>query len=393
MASQLASSDFYQLDSLLSPQDIAVRDAVRKFVDERFLPQVNKHWHAGTFPMELVPEMGRINCFGATIQGYGCPGLSNLAYGLVMRELERGDSGLRTVASVQGALAMNAIYYFGSEEQKQRWLPEMAKGAKLGCFGLTESNFGSNPAGMQTTATKSTNGWTLNGEKMWIGNGNVADVIVVWAKTDGGGAESIRGFLVENGQPGFKAELIEGKMSLRAAYTCRLTFENCPLRDDQILPNSMGLKSALQCLNHARYGIAWGAIGAGIACFEEARNYALQRMQFDRPIGSFQLTQRKLAIMLTELTKAQLIAQRLAQLKDAGAATPAQISMAKRDNIAAAIEIARMTRDILGGVGILDRYSCFRHMNNLESVKTYEGTDDMHLLILGQAITGIPAFA
>ena len=251
---------------------------------------------------------------------------------------------------------------------------------------------------MQTTAKKTANGWTLNGEKMWIGNANVSDVIVVWAKTDEGkgppGQESIRGFLVEKGQPGFRAEVIEGKMSLRAAYTCRMFFDNVALREDQILPNSKGLKSALSCLNHARYGIAWGAIGAGIACFEEARDYAMQRVQFnDRAIASHQLVQRKLAIMLTELTKAQLVAQRLAQLKDAGTATPAQISLAKRNNIATAIEIARTTRDLLGGVGILDRYSCFRHMNNLESVKTYEGTEDMHLLIMGQAITGIPAFA
>ncbi|MBC8106103.1 MAG: acyl-CoA dehydrogenase family protein [Anaerolineae bacterium] len=392
MASQPASSDFYDLDSLLSPGDIAVRDSVRKFVDEQFLPTVNKHWHAGTFPMELLPEMGRINCFGATIKGYGCAGLSNLAYGLVMRELERGDSGLRTVASVQGALAMNAIYYFGSEQQKQRWLPEMAKGLKIGCFGLTESEFGSNPAGMQTTARKAANGWTLTGEKMWIGNGNLADVAVVWAKTDGG-AESIRGFLVEKNTTGFRAELIEGKMSLRAAYTARLTFDNCALPDDAILPNSKGLKSALQCLNHARYGIAWGAVGAGMACFDEARDYAMKRQQFGKPIASFQLIQRKLAIMLTELTKAQLVALRLAQLKDANIATPAQISLAKRDNVATAIEIARTTRDLLGGVGILDRYASFRHMNNLESVKTYEGTEDMHLLIMGQAITRIPAYS
>jgi glutaryl-CoA dehydrogenase len=395
-SAQLASSDFYDLDSLLSPADIAVRDSVRKFVDEKFLPVVNQHWHAGTFPMELLPEMGRINCFGATIKGYGCAGLSNLAYGLVMRELEHGDSGLRTVASVQGALAMNAIYYFGSEEQKQRWLPEMARGLKVGCFGLTESEFGSNPAGMQTTARKTGEDWTLSGEKMWIGNGNLADVAVVWAKTEGAGltgAESIRGFLVEKNTPGFRAELIEGKMSLRAAFTARLTFDNCVLPENAILPNSTGLKSALQCLNHARYGIAWGAVGAGMACFDEARHYAMKRIQFNKRIGSFQLTQRKLAIMLTELTKAQLVAQRLAQLKDANAATPAQISLAKRDNVATAIEIARMTRDLLGGVGILDRHACVRHMCNLESVKTYEGTEDMHLLILGQAITGIPAFA
>ncbi|MGH7179353.1 MAG: acyl-CoA dehydrogenase family protein [Tepidisphaeraceae bacterium] len=381
--------DFYNIDQLLAPTDLQVRDSVREWVSRRFLPIVARHYAAGTFPMELVPEMAQLNCFGANIRGYGCPGLSNLAYGLIMQELERGDSGLRTFASVHGALAMNAIHMFGSEAQKTRWLAPMARGEKLGCFALTEPDFGSNPAGMLSTARQTADGFVLNGSKMWIGNGNVADVAVVWAKVDG----VIRGLLVEKGTPGFRAELIEGKLSLRAAETCRLTFANCPLAADAMLPHSGGLKSPLTCLNHARYGIAWGAVGSAMACFEEAREFAARRVQFGKPIASFQLTQRKLAIMLTELTKAQLLNLRLAQLKDAGKETPQQISLAKRNNVAMAIEVARTARDILGGVGILDQFQGFRHMCNLESVKTYEGTDDMHLLILGQEITGIPAFS
>ena len=383
------AADFYAIEELLSPRDIELRDAVREWVDRRFLPIIREHYAHGTFPLDLVPELAQLHAFGATIKGYGCAGLSNLAYGLIMQELERGDSGLRTFASVQGALAMNAIAMFGSEAQKDRWLPDMAKGDKIGCFALTEPGFGSNPAGMLTTARKTSDGFVLNGSKMWIGNGTICDVAVVWAKLDG---QSIRGFLVEKGIKGFTAELIEGKLSLRAALTAKLSFEDCPLPADSILPNSTGLKSALQCLKHARYGIAGGAVGSAMACFEEARRHANERVQFGKPIGSFQLTQRKLALMLTELTKAQLLAFRLAQLKDTGKATPAHISMAKRNNVAIAIEIARTARDILGAVGILDEHRCFRHMCNLESVKTYEGTDDMHLLILGEAITGISAF-
>lgn len=394
-----AGVDFYHMDDLLSPQDKQVRGAVREWVRRRFLPLVRSHYAAGTFPMELVPELAALDAFGANIRGYGCAGLSHLQYGLIMQELERGDSGLRTFASVHGALAMNAIHMFGSEEQKNRWLPAMAAGEKLGCFGLTEADFGSNPAGMVSTARRTSDGFVLNGSKMWIGNGTLADVAVVWAKVDGEAgvdpksSAAIRGFLVEKGTPGFRADVIEGKLSLRAAITCRLFFENCALPASALLPESRGLKSPLMCLNHARYGIAWGALGSAMACFEEAREHAGRRIQFGRPIASYQLTQRKLAIMLTELTKAQLVAYRLAQLEDAGQATPAQISLAKRNNVATAIEIARTTRDILGGVGILDEFQCFRHMCNLESVKTYEGTEDMHLLILGQEITGIPAFS
>jgi glutaryl-CoA dehydrogenase len=398
MTEAFAGVDFYDIDELLPRDAIELRERVRACVSERFLPVVRQHYAAGTFPIELAPEMAKLHAFGATIQGYGCAGLSSTAYGLVMQELERGDSGLRTFASVQGALAMNAIAMFGSEEQKHRWLPDMARGQKLGCFGLTEPDFGSNPAGMVSTARKTRDGYMLNGSKMWIGNGTICDVAVVWAKFEGepgvdpNSASAIRGFLVEKGTPGFRAELIEGKLSLRAALTARLTFDNCELPAGALLPESKGLKSPLMCLNHARYGIAWGAVGSAMACYEEARNYAAKRVQFGKPIASFQLTQRKLALMLTELTKAQLLAHRLGQLKDAGKATPHQISMAKRNNVAAAIEIARTARDILGGVGILDEHQCFRHMCNLESVKTYEGTDDMHLLILGEKITGIGAF-
>ncbi len=397
--SNFSGMDFYQLDDLLSPADMEIRQSVREWVTRRFLPLVQQHYRAGTFPTELVPEMARLNCFGASIRGYGCAGLTNLQYGLIMQELERGDSGLRTFASVHGALAMNAIHMFGSEQQKNMWLPAMARGEKLGCFGLTEPDAGSNPAGMKSTARNTPDGFVLNGSKMWIGNGTLADVAIIFARIGGEpgvdpiSAAAIRGFLVERGTPGFRADVIEGKLSLRAAITCRLFFDDCKLPHHALLPKSSGLKSALMCLNHARYGIAWGAIGSALACYEEARQHALNRMQFGKPIASFQLTQRKLAIMLTELTKAQLVAYRLAQLKDAGKASPAQISLAKRDNVAMAIDVARTARDILGGVGILDELQCFRHMCNLESVKTYEGTEDMHLLILGQEITGIAAFS
>ncbi|HEY3965617.1 MAG TPA: acyl-CoA dehydrogenase family protein [Planctomycetaceae bacterium] len=398
-APTFAGVDFYSLDELLSPADIALRTRVRDWVETRFLPIVAEHTARATFPLVISREISQFGAFGGNIEGYGCAGLSPLQYGLIMQELERGDSGLRTFASVQGALAMNSIHLFGSEEQKQKWLPPMAKGDKLGCFGLTEPDFGSNPAGMVTTARKTDAGYVLNGKKMWIGLGSIADVAIIWAKVDGepgvdpASPAAIRGFLVEKGTVGFHAELIEGKLSLRAANTSKLTFANCVIPAESLLPASRGLKSPLQCLNHARYGIAWGVLGAAMACYDEARAYAARRIQFGKPIASFQLVQRKLALMLTELTKAQLLAWRLAQLKAAGTATHVQISMAKRNNVAMALEIARTTRDILGGVGILDEHQCFRHMANLESVKTYEGTDDMHLLILGEAITGLPAFS
>ena len=391
--------DLFQLDDLLSAEDRALRQRVREWVETHYLPHIGDWNERAEFPLPLALQIARFGAFGGNITGYGCAGLSPLQYGLVMQELERGDTGLRTLASVQGALAMNAIHLFGSEGQKQRWLPAMSRGEKLGCFGLTEPDFGSNPAGMTTTATKTDRGYVLNGRKMWIGLATHADVAVVWAKVAGlpgidpTSPKAIRGFLVEKGTPGFTPTLIEQKLSMRAALTCRIEFTDCPLPEEALLPASNGLKSPLLCLNHARYGIAWGVLGAAAACYDEARQHALRRIQFGRPLAAFQLVQRKLALMATELTKAQLMAFRLAQLKANGHATHVQISMAKRNNVETALEIARTAREMLGGIGILGEHQSFRHMNNLESVKTYEGTDDMHLLILGEHLTGIQAFA
>jgi glutaryl-CoA dehydrogenase len=386
-------ADFYNLEELLTPDERRIRDAVRQWVQERFLPIVTQHYRDGTFPMELVPELAKLGVFGTSIKGYACPGLGSVAAGLMMQELERGDSGLRTFASVQGSLAMMAINLFGSEEQKNLWLPAMAQGTKIGCFALTEPDFGSNPGGLRCRAQKTADGYRLNGSKKWIGNGTIADVAVVWAKVDGENAGAIRGFLVEKGTPGFKSSLIEGKLSLRAALTASLEFDDCAIPTSALLPQSSGVKSPLLCLNQARYGIAWGVLGAAMACYDEARQYAMRRMQFDRPIGGFQLKQAKLARMLTEITKAQLLAHRLAQMKDAGTVKHFHISMAKMNNVEIALDAARTARDLLGGAGILDEHQCFRHMCNLESVKTYEGTHDIHLLVLGETITGIPAFA
>lgn len=392
--------DFFRLDDLFTEQERTVRDRTRAWVQSRFLPLIQQHNRAGTFPLELTPEIAALGAFGGNLQGYGCAGLSATAYGLMMQELERGDTGLRTFASVQGALAMNAIHMFGSDEQKNYWLPAMARGEKLGCFGLTEAAHGSNPAGMQTTATRTADGgFILNGDKMWIGNAILADAAVIWAKLVGEpGVDpthhtAVRGFIVPKAAPGFFPEVIEGKLSLRMGYTCKIRFENCKLAAEALLPKSTGLKSPLMCLNHARYGIAWGVLGAAMACYDEAVKYAAARVQFGKPIAGFQLVQRKLAMMLTEITKGQLLAHRLSVLKQAGQATHVQISMAKRNNVEIALDVARTARDLLGGVGILDDYQCFRHMANLESVKTYEGTDDMHLLILGEHITGVSAFA
>lgn len=390
--------DLFRLDDLLTAEDRAIRDRVRAWVRSRFAPEINRCWNAGTFPLELTPEIAALGVFGGNIQGYGCSGWNPLAYGLALAELERGDTGLRTFASVQGALAMNAIHMFGTEEQKQRWLPAMARGEKLGCFGLTEPNHGSNPGGMEMRAIKTADGYELSGSKMWIGGGVIADVAVVWAKVEGEpgldphSPAAIRGFLVERGTPGFSASVIEGKYSLRVGITCRLEFQQCRVPATALLPGSGGLKSPLQCLNHARYGIAWGVLGAAQACFDEARTYALYRLQFGKPLASFQLVQRKLALMATDITSGQLIAWRLAQLKQSGQATFVQISLAKRSNVAMALNVARTAREILGGVGILDEHVSFRHMCNLESVQTYEGTDDMHQLILGEHLTGISAF-
>ena len=388
-------TDFYDIDSVLAEEERAVRESVRQFVNEKVLPIIGKCYVDGRFPKELIPEMASLGVLGANLpEEYGCAGLNNVAYGLIMQELERGDSGIRSFASVQGALVMYPIYAFGSDEQKQRWLPLLASGQEIGCFGLTEPDFGSNPGGMITMAKERPDGtWLLNGGKMWITNGSTAHVAVVWAKTNGDPSErSIRGFLVPTDSKGFKARDQKGKLSLRASDTSELVFDDVELPADAILPKSGGLKSPLMCLTQARYGISWGALGAAIACFEEATSYAKNRVMFDRPIGGFQIQQERLADMLTEIVKAQLVSLHLGRLKDAGTFTPQQVSLAKRNNVSMATDIAREARRLLGGNGILAEYSAMRHMANLESVYTYEGTHDVHSLILGQAITGLDAF-
>jgi glutaryl-CoA dehydrogenase len=387
--------DFYDIDSVLSEEERAVRDSVRHFVDERVLPIIGDAYVQGRFPKELIPEMGKLGVFGANLpEEYGCAGLNNVQYGLIMQELERGDSGVRSFASVQGALAMYPIYAFGSEEQKQRYLPKMASGEIIGCFGLTEPDYGSNPSGMITMAKEQKDGsWILNGAKMWITNGSTAQIAVVWAKTNGDPSDaSIRGFIVPTDSNGFKAKDQKGKLSLRASDTSELVFQDVHLPADALLPKSGGLKSPLMCLTQARYGISWGAIGAAMACFEEAADYAQHRVMFDRPIGGFQIQQVRLADMLTEIVKAQLVSLHLGRMKDAGTFTPQQVSLAKRNNVNIATDIAREARRLLGANGILAEYSAMRHMANLESVYTYEGTHDVHALILGQAITGLNAF-
>ena len=387
--------DFYDIDSVLSEEERAVRDSVRRFVDERVLPIIGEAYVQGRFPRELIPEMGELGVFGANLpEEYGCAGLNNVQYGLIMQELERGDSGVRSFASVQGALAMYPIYAFGSEEQKRKWLPRMAKGEIIGCFGLSEPDFGSNPSGMITMAKEQPDGsWLLNGAKMWITNGSTAQIAVVWAKTNGDPSDkSIRGFIVPTDTAGFKAKDQKGKLSLRASDTSELVFQDVHLPADAILPGTGGLKSPLMCLTQARYGISWGAIGAAMACYEEALDYAQNRIMFDRPIGGFQIQQERLANMLTEIVKAQLVSLHLGRLKDLGTMTPQQVSLAKRNNVDIATDIAREARRLLGANGILAEYGAMRHMANLESVYTYEGTHDVHTLILGQAITGLSAF-
>ncbi len=387
--------DFFDIDSALTEEERAVRDSVRRFVDERVLPIIGDCYVEGRFPRELIPEMAALGVLGANLpEQYGCAGLNNVAYGLIMQELERGDSGIRSFASVQGALVMYPIYAFGSEEHKNEWLPRMARGEAIGCFGLTESDFGSNPSGMITMATEQPDGtWVLNGGKMWITNGSQAQVAVVWSKTNGNkDASSIRGFVVPTDTPGFKSKEVKGKLSLRASDTSELTFDNVHLPATALMPKSGGLKSPLMCLTQARYGISWGAIGAAIACYDEARSYAGNRVMFDRPIGGFQLQQERLADMLTEIVKAQLVSLHLGRLKDKGTFTPQQVSLAKRNNVNIATNVAREARRLLGGNGIIAEYSAMRHMANLESVYTYEGTHDVHSLILGQAITGLNAF-
>ena len=384
-----SASDLYNVDHLLSEEERMVRDTVRKFVRERVLPIIGEHFEVGTFPRELIPEIAELGLLGMHLEGYGCAGLNAVCYGLACQELEAGDSGLRSFVSVQGSLAMFPIYKFGSEEQKQHWLPRMASGEVIGCFGLTEPDSGSDPGSMRTTARRDGDSYILNGTKMWITNGSMADVAVVWARTD----EGVRGFLVERGTPGFTTSDIHHKLSLRASVTSELHFEDCHVPATNMLPNVRGLRGPLSCLDEARYGIAWGTTGAARTCYETALDYAKTRIQFNRPIGSFQLVQQKLAIMATELVKAQLLALQLGRLKDEGLLHPVQISIAKRNNVREALQTAREARTVLGANGITLEYPVSRHMNNLESVFTYEGTDDIHTLVIGQAITGLNAFS
>jgi glutaryl-CoA dehydrogenase len=387
--------DFYDVESLLSEEERMVRDTIRSWVEDRLMPIIGEAYVAHRMPRELIPELGELGVLGANLpEEYGCAGLNNVAYGLIMQELERGDSGLRSFASVQGALVMYPIFAFGSEEQKRAWLPKLATGEAVGCFGLTEPDYGSNPAGMVTRAEKTTDGWVLNGAKMWITNGSLADVAVVWAQTGApGDVRTVRGFVVPKAADGFTARDQKGKLSLLASDTSELVFEDVRLPEDAMLPGSTGgLKHPLMCLTQARYGIAWGAVGAAMACFDEARSYALERVMFDGPIGGKQLQQARLADMLTKITQGQLLNWRLGRLKDEGTMTPQQVSLAKRANVDMACDIAREARRLLGANGILAEYHSMRHMANLESVYTYEGTHDIHTLVLGQTVTGLSAF-
>jgi glutaryl-CoA dehydrogenase len=381
--------DYFGIDDLLTEEQRMMRDAVRDWVEAKFLPVVSQHHRDGTFPMELAKDLGEMGVFGATLKDYGCAGLDNVAYGLIMQELERGDSGLRSFASVQSGLVMYPIHSYGSDAQKDRWLPRLQSGEALGCFGLTEPDHGSDPGSMKTRAVKKGNEYVLNGTKLWITNGSVADVAVVWAKGDDG---EIGGYLVEKGTPGYSTLDIHGKFSMRASITSELAFADCRIPLENKLPGVKGLKGPLSCLSQARYGIAWGAIGAAMGCYDWALQYSQQRIQFNKPIGSFQLVQQKLVWMITEITKAQLLCWRLGQLKDAGRARPQQISMAKMNNVQMALDGARLARDILGAAGIVDEHPIIRHMMNLETVNTYEGTHDIHTLIVGRDITGLDAF-
>ncbi|MFN7998223.1 MAG: acyl-CoA dehydrogenase family protein [Bryobacteraceae bacterium] len=381
--------DYLCVDSLFNEEELMVRQTARQFVDERVLPVIRDCYRDARFPSELIPEMGDLGFFGANLEGYGCAGMSNVEYGLIMQELERGDSGVRSFVSVQGALVMYPIFTFGSEEQKQKWLPQLQSGKAIGCFGLTEPDFGSNPAGMRTTARRDGDGWILNGEKTWITNGGVADIAVVWARAEDG----VRGFLVERGTPGYTTSDIHGKLSMRASVTSSLSLSDCRLQRCDMLPGARGLKSPLACLSQARHGIGWGVVGAAMDCYETARQYSILRKQFDdRPIASHQLVQEKLAWMITEITKAQLLAIQTGRLKDQGKADPAHISMLKRNNVSIALECARLSRDLLGANGITDEYPIMRHLCNLETVKTYEGTDHIHALVIGERVTGIAAY-
>src|SRR5947207_2910672 len=392
MALKFRGVDFIEFDTLLTDDERLVRDTARRFIEDNLIPIIEECNRAGRFPRELVKPMGELGFFGASLKDYGCAGMSNVEYGLVTQELERVDSGFRSFVSVQSALVMYPIYTFGSDEQKNKWLPALATGAKLGCFGLTEPGFGSNPGGMTTTARKSGDEYILNGEKMWITSGTISDVAVVWAKVDDEDG-LVRGFLVETDRPGFRAYDVHGKWSLRASITSGLSLQDVHVPACNLLPKSGGLKSALKCLNQARYGISWGAIGAAMSCYDTALQYAKTRKQFrNEPIASHQLIQDKLVWMITEISKAQLLSLQVGRLKDAGKVGHQHISMAKRNNVWMALESARISRDILGANGVADEYPIFRHMANLESVKTYEGTHDIHTLIIGQSVTGIEAF-
>lgn len=387
--SRFSGVDYLLTDSLLSEQEALVRQTARQFVDEQAVPLMREAFNKGEFPKDLIPQMAELGFYGANLEGYGCAGLSNVEYGLIMQELERADSGLRSFVSVQGALVMYPIHAYGSEEQKLYWLPRLRSGQAIGCFGLTEPGFGSNPSGMTTTAKRSGNNWVLNGEKTWITNGGIADIAVVWARTEDG----IRGFLVERGTAGFLTSDIHGKLSMRASVTSSLHFSDCVVPAENQLPSGKGLRAALGCLTQARFGIGWGVIGAAADCYEAARRYSLDRKQFDsRPIASHQLVQEKLAWMITEITKAQLLALHVGRLKDQDKADPAHISMLKKNNVWMALECARLSRDLLGANGIMDEYPIMRHMCNLETVKTYEGTDHIHTLVIGEKVTGVPAY-
>jgi glutaryl-CoA dehydrogenase len=381
--------DYFAVDSLFGEEELMVRQTARRFADERILPLIRDCYREARFPRELVPEMAELGFLGANLEGYGCAGMSNVEYGLVMQELERVDSGVRSFVSVQGALVMYPIHSYGSEEQKQRWLPALQSGKAVGCFGLTEPDFGSNPAGMRATARREGDTWILNGEKTWITNGGISDVAVVWARAQ----EGIVGFLVETGTPGYTVSDIHGKWSMRASVTSSLSFADCRVKESDRLPGARGLKAPLSCLTQARYGIGWGVIGAAMDCYETARAYSTVRKQFDdKPIAAHQLVQEKLAWMITEITKAQLLAVQAGRLKDRGKLEAAQVSMLKRNNVAIALDCARLSRDLLGANGITDEYPIMRHLCNLETVKTYEGTDHIHALVIGEKVTGVAAY-
>jgi glutaryl-CoA dehydrogenase len=385
--------DYFCVDSLLDEQELMVRQTARRFAEERILPLIRDCYREARFPRELIPEMAELGFLGANLEGYGCAGMSNVEYGLIMQELERADSGVRSFVSVQGALVMYPIHRYGSEEQKQAWLPRLQSGQAVGCFGLTEPDFGSNPAGMRTTVRRDGGGWVLNGEKTWITNGTMSDVAIVWARATEEPQQPVLGFLVERGTPGFSSSDIHGKWSMRASVTSSLSLQDCRVEESDRLPGAKGLKAPLSCLSQARFGIGWGVLGAAMDCYETAREYTILRKQFDdKPIAAHQLVQEKLAWMITEITKAQLLAVHAGRLKDQGRLEPAHISMLKRNNVAMALECARLSRDLLGANGITDEYPIMRHLCNLETVKTYEGTDHIHALVIGERVTGVAAY-